>query len=198
MIRSEKLELLKKYSEELKVVQKHEIDEKKNFLKINSYQIKLNNGKEFIREQLIKGNNLSSAVIIVPILKNGEILTIVEPRVFTKETVGIGFPAGYIEVGEQSSIAALRELKEETGYVPNNLIKMDEAYQDEGISSGLNKFYIAFDCEKKYDQQLDGDEQIKYLTLTLDELIELEKKNYIKSLNCKFALNKAKEYVKGR
>lgn len=40
----------------------------------------------------------------MPVLKNNEILTIIEPRVFTDLTVGIGFPAGYIENGEKQRL----------------------------------------------------------------------------------------------
>ena len=36
---------------------------------------------------------------------------------FSKRTVGIGVPAGYIEDGEDSYVAALRELEEETALV---------------------------------------------------------------------------------
>ena len=134
----------------------------------------------------------------IPILKNNEILTIIEPRVFTKLTVGIGFPAGYIEKNENPSTGALRELREETGYVPKGIIEIDSFYQDEGISSAFNHIFIATDCEKKYEQELDKDEIVKYMTFTYEELLELEKLNYIKSANCKLALVKSKKYMKGR
>lgn len=200
MIRKEKLEELKQLVYELKTIEVKErkIEQKNKFLQSVAYSFKLNNGKVIPREKLIKGNKDGSAAIIMPILKNNEILTIIEPRVFTKLTVGIGFPAGYIENGEEVKIGALRELKEETGFVPEEIFEIDSFYQDEGISSALNHIFLASGCEKKYNQELDKDEIVKYMTFTYDELLELENLGYINSANTKLALIKSKRYMKGR
>lgn len=57
---------------------------------------------------------------------------VVEPRVFTAKTVSVSFPSGYLEEGESPYEAALRELKEETGYIPKYIKLLDSFYQDEG------------------------------------------------------------------
>lgn len=198
MIRKEKLEQLKEIVEELKTIEviERKINPENKFLQSKAYYFKLNNGIIISREKLIKGGNDGSAAIIMPLLKNNEILTIIEPRVFTDMTVGIGFPAGYIEKGEEASVGALRELREETGYVANKLIEMDSFYQDEGVSSALNHIFLALDCEKKFNQELDSDEIIKYMTFNYEELFELEKMGYIKGCNTKLALEKSKSYIK--
>ena len=200
MIRKEKLERLKSIVEELKTIQviEREVEQKDRFLQSKPCYFKLNNGIILPRERLIKGGKNGSAAIIMPVLPNNEILTIIEPRVFTKLTVGVGFPAGYIENGEDTKIGALRELREETGFVPKDMIELDSFYQDEGVSSALNHIFLALDCEKKYDQELDKDEIIKYMTFNYDELFELEKMGYISGANTKLALEKSKVYKKGR
>ncbi len=200
MIRKEKLEQLKSIVEDLKIIQviEREVEQKDRFLQSKSYNFKLNNGIIIPRERLIKGGKDGSAAIIMPVLPNNEILTIIEPRVFTQLTVGVGFPAGYIENGEDTKIGALRELREETGFVPKDMIELDSFYQDEGVSSALNHIFLALDCEKKFDQELDKDEIVKYMTFNYDELFELEKMGYISGANTKLALEKSKVYMKGR
>lgn len=199
-MRKEKLQELKEIVEELKTIQviEREVEQKNKFLQSKAYYFKLNNGIIVPREKLIKGGKDGSAAIIMPVLPNNEILTIIEPRVFTNLTVGIGFPAGYIENGEEANVGALRELREETGFVPKEMIELDSFYQDEGVSSALNHIYLALDCEKKFNQELDKDEIVKYMMFNYEELFELEKLGYIKGCNTKLALEKSKTYMKGR
>jgi len=201
MIRKEKLEELKSLIEELKVIEvnNRKIKEENKFLQSIPYSFTLNNGIVLPREKLIKGGNDGSAAIIMPFISDDEVLTVIEPRVFTKLTVGVGFPAGYIESSEDYRLGALRELREETGYVPRELILMDSFYQDEGVSGALNYIFLANGCEKKYDQKLDKDEIVRYMTFNYQELFELEHLGYIRGGNAKLALEKSKKYVlKGR
>jgi ADP-ribose pyrophosphatase len=200
MIRKDKLEELKSIVEELKTIQveKKEVSEDNKFLKSFAYNFKLNNGRTLSREKLIKGNNDGSAVIIIPCLANEEILMVIEPRVFTELTVGIGFPAGYIENDEDVFSGALRELREETGYVPEEIILIDSFYQDEGCSSALNRIFLALNCEKRFSQNLDSDEVVKYMSFNYEELFELEELGYIRGGNSKLALEKSKKYVRKR
>lgn len=201
MIRKEKLEELKSLIEELKVIEvnNRKVKQENKFLQSIPYSFTLNNGIVLPREKLIKGGNDGSAAIIMPFISDDEILTVIEPRVFTELTVGVGFPAGYIESSEDYRLGALRELKEETGYVPRELILMDSFYQDEGVSGALNYIFLANCCEKKYDQKLDKDEIVRYMTFNYQELFELEHLGYIRGGNAKLALEKSKKYVlKGR
>ena len=53
-------------------------------------------------------------------------------------------------------------------------------------------------CEKKYEQKLDGDEFIKYYKCTYEEALELIELGYINDANAIIALERAKKYVKKR
>lgn len=197
-MRKEKLKELKKIVEELKTIEviRRNVKQEDKFLQSEAYSFKLNNGRIIPREKLLKGNNDGSAAIIMPFINDNEVLTVIEPRVFTELTVGIGFPAGYIELGEEVVEGALRELKEETGYIPERIVEMDSFYQDEGCSSALNRIFLAQNCKKVFEQSLDKDEVVRYMTFYYDELFELENMGYIKGGNAKLALHKSKKYMR--
>lgn len=189
-----KLEELESYINELKTIRREVVETQKYFLTSKKYNCTLSSGIVIPREQLFKNNSDGSAVIVVPKLKSSdEYIVTIEPRVFTKRTVAVGFPAGYIEENESSYNAALRELREETGYVPTKLDLLDSFYQDEGVSSAYNYIYLASDCEQRYKQQLDENEIVRYMTFNYDELLELERLGYICSSNTKLALTKIKK-----
>lgn len=167
-----------------------------NFLSIEAYLCELNNGETIRREKILKRNRDGSAVIVYPIVENGKTIIATEPRVFTKGTVGIGFPAGYIENGEEPIEAAKRELLEETGYVSNNLIYVGAFYQDQGCSAAFNHYFIALDCKKISEQKLDKSEFIKYFLIDDDELDELLYNGYITGINSAYLIEKGKSYVR--
>lgn len=197
-MRNEKREELKRYIEELKTISFEKINRKPRFLSIESYDYELNNGHVIKREKLFKNEKDGSASVILPITETGEIILAIEPRVFTKSTVDVGLPAGYIEDGENPNISAKRELLEETGYEAEKLINLGSYYQDQGCSAAYNHYYVALNCKKVKEQNLDEGEFIKYILVNKDELEELINMGYITGLNSIYAIEKGKTYLKGR
>lgn len=195
-MRQQKIEELNEIVSRLSVKEIRDAEPKDNkFITSISKEYLLNGGMKVTREEILKNGKSGSAVIIVPVCGD-EILTSIEPRVFTKLTVGVGFPAGYIEEGETPYDAAIRELEEESGLEASNLIELDSFYQDEGCSSALNVIYLALGCKKAHEQHLDKDEFVECMTFTYEELLELEKMGYIMGVNSKLALHKVKEYLR--
>lgn len=197
-MRKEKLVELKSLIDELKVINLKKQDIQSSFIKAEVYDCTLNNGETIRREKLIKGGNDGSAAVILPLTIENNVLLVLEPRVFTERTVGVGLPAGYIETGEKAIEAAKRELSEETGYVPKDMIHLGGFYQDMGISSAFNQLFLAIGCEKKESQHLDEGEFVRYFECTYEEALELIDMGYIQGCNAIITLEKAKQYVKGK
>lgn len=197
-MRKEKQAELERFIEEFQTVKVTPLRFRRSrFLKVNSAKYHLNNGKEIIREKIVKNNKDGSAVIIVPVTKDNQMILAVEPRVNTKETVGIGFPAGYIEEKESVIEAAKRELQEETGYQAVELVELGNGfYQDESCYSAYNHIVLATGCVKLSKQMLDQDEFIHYSLCTIAEAYEMLDNNTIKGGNSQLALLYAKELLK--
>lgn len=197
-MRKEKLDELNKIIDEFKTTEiPYEYTEDTyKFLTTRIRKFQLNNGKTITRDQLFKNGKEGESTIILPVTKEGNVLIVVQPRVFTKRGVGIELPAGYIENEEEPIEAAKRELREETGYEAEELKCVGHFYQDQGCSGAMNYLFVALGCEKKYDQQLDNDEFVKYFECTYEEALELVDMEYIQGAESVLTLERSKKIVK--
>ena len=182
-------EITKRY----KTVKLEDLGRDDGFIKVKSYKVKLNDGTEFYRDKIIKNKGFGSSSSILPVLKNGNVLLVVEPRVFTEKTVEISISGGYIDEGETKEEAAIRELEEETGLISNNIIEVADYYPDMGNCDHVNYVYIAFDCEPKGKKKYDDDEYIDTIEVTKEELFELVEKGEINNAATIIAALKLKE-----
>ena len=195
-MRKEKLEELNSYIEELKVIKRELVGEdNKGYIKVRHYNFLLNNNIVIVRDKIIKGNGSGSAVVTLPVTKDNEVLLVVQPRV-VREGVLVELPAGYIEDNENPIESIKRELLEETGYTSNNIKHLSSYYQDQGCSDAYNYAYLALDCEKIKEQNLDKDEFIRYFLCSYSEALELVDRGYIKDIQSKYTLELSKKYIK--
>ena len=190
MVRREKLEELKSYIEELKIIKMETLDTSKqkeildspSFLSFTKHRYYLNNGKVMTRE-------------LLPITEDGNCILTVEPRLGATRTVAVGLPAGYVERREEALKAAIRELQEETGYVCRNYYLLAKYYQDPGISQAYSYAYLGTEAKKVGKQKLDSEEFIRYFECTYKEALELVDLGYIEDVQAQLALEKAKQYI---
>lgn len=200
-MRKEKLAELHQLIKQYKIVEEIHVKEpEKNFLTIATADYKLANGVILKnRQELIKRDGLSSASIILPITKEGEVILVVQPRPLTKSGVGVELPAGYKDLNnhkeESGKIAALRELREETGYVGKKVYELGGYYQDQGNSRAYNECYLITDCVYDGKQKLDQGEHISIFTCYYEEMLELLAMNYINDAGSIITIEKSKPLI---
>lgn len=91
----------------------------------------------------------------------------------------VEMPAGKLEKGEVPLEAAKRELLEETGYRPLEMIHLGDSYPTPGYSAEVIHLYY---CPKavKEMRHLDSDENIELIYLSLKEIEKMVADNTIK------------------
>jgi ADP-ribose pyrophosphatase len=103
-------------------------------------------------------------VNIVPVLKTdaGEpALLMVRQYRHGAELITTEFPAGLIEPGEAPSVAAARELEEETGYRAGRLTLLNTVAPNPAFMNNLSYTFLAEDLERVGDVHLDDLEALE-------------------------------------
>ena len=80
--------------------------------------------------------------------------------------------SGSVMAGETAQAAAVRELREETGFVAHKLTELGIYYGSPAIMGEKIWMYLAEDLHKE-EQDLDEDEFLEVFSLPLEEAVEL-------------------------
>lgn len=81
-------------------------------------------------------------------------------------------PAGKLEEGEDPKQAAQRELKEETGYVANEIIPFLKIYPTPGYTDEIIRVYLAKNCYLN-SQKLDEGEFLNVSLVKIEDVLEM-------------------------
>ena len=84
--------------------------------------------------------------------------------------VELEVPAGIVDPGEQPLEAAIRELREETGYAPGAIEVVGAVAPNPAYQANTCHTFVATGCTRVADQDLDPGEDIEVELLTRDEL----------------------------
>lgn len=136
-----------------------------SFLKVHRDKVKTPSGKITQRE-FVKHPGAS---LIIPQLPNGKFLLIRQFR-YSVGKIFLEFPAGKIDRGEVPEQTAHRELKEEVGYISQDLIYVTSIHPVIGYSDEVIHIYLAKNLTFVGDSP-DPDEVMIPIEMTLNELI---------------------------
>lgn len=153
---------------------KEEILYSGDFINLIKEVYSLPNNRTITREKIVK-NGGKDSVIIVATDSNGNYILTFQTRINDK--IIAEFPSGYIEDGEDVIEAAKRELKEETGYVSDNVTILDNSYYSVGIDNSVCCIVRMKNCVKAFN--VNPNENLTYGIFTEEELKYLLNNNIV-------------------
>jgi ADP-ribose pyrophosphatase len=112
-------------------------------------------------------------VVVVAVNQSGQMVIVRQYKHGVRE-VTLEFPAGTFK-GEQPETAALRELEEETGYVPGRIEYLGRCFDDASKNTNTVHMFLALDCELRGQQQLERMEKaagLEVLLLPIDKVAQ--------------------------
>ena len=132
---------------------------------VHSDEVRLPNGNTSVREVI----EHVDGVAVLPLDEHNNVLTVTQYRyVFGKTLLEI--PAGKLDPGEAPAAGALRELKEETGAVPDIFLPRGDILPAPGCYSEVLHLFLARGLHME-NQQLDPDEFLNVERIPFDEMV---------------------------
>lgn len=129
-------------------------------------EVELPNGRTSIREVV----DHVDGVTVLPLDENNNVLTVTQYRyVFGKPLLEL--PAGKLDPGEDPVTGALRELKEETGAVPGELISLGRILPSPGCFGETLHMFLARDLRME-EQALDPGEFLNVERIPFEEMLQ--------------------------
>ncbi|HOJ60748.1 MAG TPA: NUDIX hydrolase [bacterium] len=112
-------------------------------------------------------------VVVVPITPEGEVIFVRQYR-FASEEITWEIPGGLSDASDASmTAAALRELREETGYDSNQIILLGTCRPNPAILNNTCYLFAALNVVRRHDQHLDAGEDIQVERIPLDRISDL-------------------------
>ncbi len=128
-------------------------------------EVRLPNGRMSVREVV----EHPGAVAIVPLLEDDRVVLVRQFRYAVGKAL-MEIPAGTRHPNEPPEECAQRELREETGYIAQQLTHLTDFYVAPGYSTELIHLFVATGLQPAKGEQ-DEDELVEVVTLPLSEAV---------------------------
>lgn len=153
-------------------------------------EVELPNGETSVREYI----KHVGAVCVLPLTDDGEVVLERQFR-YPFARVLVEIPAGKLDSADEDlREAALRELREETGIVPRELIDLGDYYGSSAIMGERIRMFLARGLSFG-SQSLDSDEFLEVFTMPFDTAVEEVMKGNIPDGKTQLAILKVKNLL---
>jgi ADP-ribose pyrophosphatase len=146
--------------------QKKELVYRGKFLECYVDQVVLPNGKPATREYL----HHPGAIAAVPVLDNGQIILVKQFR-YPAGRVLLEIPAGKLETAESPEECVRRELTEEIGFEPQQVIHLASVWTTPGFTDEIIHLYLAKGLQP-LRRAMDNDEFLEVVTMDKKEVFK--------------------------
>jgi ADP-ribose pyrophosphatase len=102
----------------------------------------------------------SDWINVIPLTARNEVVMIEQYRQGTNE-ITLEIPGGMVDAGEEPRQTAARELYEETGYRPREIVSLGRARPNPAIQNNWIYFYLALNCQFEHAPVFDSTEETR-------------------------------------
>ncbi len=119
------------------------------------------------------------AVAVVPLLHDGRVIMIRQYRQGAGKVLW-ELPAGVLETGEEPEACARRELAEEIGQAPGELVHLFSTYTSPGFSTELIHIFLARELQH-VEASEESDENIRPVSMALSEAVAMVRRGEVQN-----------------
>lgn len=157
-------------------------------LNLRRDKVTVENGTSY--REIIEHNG---GAVLAAVTNEGKMVMVKQYRK-PAERVMLEAPAGKIDPGEEAFNAAIRELKEETGYTAGKVTKLTEFYPSVGYSQEVLHLYLCTELTAG-ETCPDENEALDVLTVDVDELFKMIMNGEIRDAKTIIAIMMVKELI---